>query len=287
MSGENHAAKQLGIGFRFGHLTIAADTGNRKNGYTIWRCDCDCGGSIELDTRTIRRGTVMDCGCITKTKPGQRDLTGQRFGKLVCVEPTAKRKYTSTVWLCQCDCGETVEVPAKQLLNGYVKSCGCLEHPPLKDFVGKRFGSLTVLSYAGKRAGMHRWRCRCDCGNETVVGQTLLQTGKTKSCGCLQKKVILDNLNLVDGTSVTLLEAGKKHRISSNTSGHTGVYLQKRTGKWAAQITFQGKTHFLGSYIKKEDAIKARERGEEEYHDKFLEQYHEECSPVQEVEQKQ
>ena len=25
----------------------------RKNGYTIRNCVCDCGGSIELDTRTV------------------------------------------------------------------------------------------------------------------------------------------------------------------------------------------------------------------------------------------
>lgn len=266
---------KIEAGFQVGRLTVTAPTGRRKNGYMIWHCDCECGGFIELDTRALQRGTYRDCGCLSKVKPGQRDLTGMRFGKLVCVEPTAERKYATTVWRCQCDCGNTAFVPARQLLAGYVKSCGCLEHPPLKDFVGQRFGKLTVLSYAGKRAGMHRWRCRCDCGNETIVGQTLLQTGKTKSCGCLQKKVILDNLNLVDGTSVTRLEAGKKRRIRSNTSGYTGVYLQKRTGRWAAQITFQGRTHFLGSYAKKADAIKARQRGEEEYHDKFLEQYYE------------
>lgn len=265
--------RKIDIGFRFGKLTVAADTGKRKNGYTVWRCECDCGGSVELDTRTIQRGTVLDCGCETRTKPGQRDLTGMRFGKLIAVSPTDKRKCGTTVWRCICDCDKVAYVPAGQFLSGYVKSCGCLSHPPLKDFVGKRFGKLTVLSYEGKRAGMHRWRCLCDCGNETVVGQTLLQTGKTKSCGCLQAEVYRENLKLMDGTSVTLLEAGKKRLISSNTSGYTGVYRQRKTGKWAAQITFRGKTYFLGAYDKKEDAIKARQRGEE-MHDEFLEWYH-------------
>lgn len=265
---------KIEVGFQVGKLTVAAPTEKRKNGYCIWRCTCACGGSIELDTRALQRGTYRDCGCETKVKPGQRDLTGQRFGKLVCLEPTEERRYKSPVWLCQCDCGNKVRVPVSQLTAGYVKSCGCLEHPPLKDFVGKRFGNLTVLSYAGKSAGMHRWRCKCDCGNETIVGQTLLQTGKTRSCGCLKQKKLKENLKLVDGTSVVLLEAGKNRLLSSNTSGYTGVYLQKRTGRWAAQITFQGKTCFLGSYTHIEDAIKARQRGEEETHDKFLEHYY-------------
>lgn len=266
---------KIEIGVQIGKLTVAAPTGKRKNGYMIWRCNCECGGSIELDTRALQRGTYRDCGCETKVKPGQRDLTGMRFGKLVCLEPTEERKYTSTVWKCRCDCGNEALVPARQLLSDYVKSCGCLEHPPLKNFIGKRFGSLTVVSYEGKRAGMHRWRCLCDCGKETVVGQTLLQTGKTKSCGCLQREIIRENQILVDGTSVAKLEAGKKRLLSSNTSGHTGVYQNRKNGKWVAQITFQGKTRYLGAYGKIEDAIKARQRAEEETHDKFLEQYYE------------
>ena len=121
---------------------------------------------------------------------------------------------------------------------------------------------------------MHRWKCRCDCGGETVVGQTLLQTGKTKSCGCLQATVIADNLNLCEGTSVALLEASKRRRLSSNTSGYTGVYQNKRTGKWVAQITFKGKTYCLGTYEDIQEAVAARHRGEE-MHDDFLEWYYE------------
>ncbi len=260
------------IGYRVGMLTVAAPTAERKNGFTIWRCKCDCGGERLLDTRTLQRRTVKDCGCKTKIPPGATDLTGQRFGRLVVVSPTEKRQYGCIVWRCLCDCDNVAYVPTKQLTTGYTKSCGCLGHPPLKDFVGKRFGQLTVIAYEGKRAGMHRWHCKCDCGNETVVGQTLLQTGKTKSCGCLQKTQIINNLNLVDGTSVTILEATKKRRWSSNTSGHKGVYQNKK-GKWVAQITFKRKTYYLGTYDKLEDAVKARQRGEE-IHDDFLDWYY-------------
>lgn len=38
-----------------------------------------------------------------------------------------------------------------------------------------------------------------------------------------------------------------------------------------AQITFKGKTKYLGAYQKREEAVKARLRGEEIY-DEFLEQ---------------
>lgn len=271
MSGAAHPS--IGIGFRVGKLTVQAPTEQRKNGYTVWECRCDCGGSIRLDTRALQRGAIRDCGC-GRIKPGMKDLTGQRFGKLVCLEPTEKRGNSGgTVWRCRCDCGNICLAVSTQLTKGYKKSCGCQSHPPLKDLVGKRFGQLTVLSYAGKQAGMHRWKCLCDCGRETIVGQTLLQTGKTKSCGCLQAASIIDNLKLCDGTSVTMLEASKRHAISSNTSGYTGVYRSARSGKWQAQITFKRKTYYLGSFDKLEDAVKARKRGEE-MHDDFLEWYY-------------
>ena len=73
---------RIETGFRIGKLTVVAPTDQRKNGYTIWNCMCDCGGFIELDTRTLQRGTVRDCGCETKVKPGRKDLTGQRFGRV-------------------------------------------------------------------------------------------------------------------------------------------------------------------------------------------------------------
>lgn len=266
--------KKITPGYHFGKLTVTSDTGKRKNGYIIWNCVCDCGGSIELDVRTIQRRTVRDCGCETKVKPGQKDITGLRFGKLTALYPASGRGCDGDlIWHCKCDCGGEIDAPLHQLRAGYRKSCGCLWHPPLKKYIGRRFGHLTVLEYAGKRSGLHQWRCLCDCGNETVVGQTNLQSGKTKSCGCLQAETARDNLKLVDGTSVTMLEAVKKHLMSTNTSGYTGVYFDKRTRKWVARITFKRKDYSLGSYDKIEDAVKARKRGEE-MHDDFLGWYY-------------
>ncbi len=175
------------------------------------------------------------------------------------------------LWQCRCDCGREVLAESSQLVSGKRKSCGCLGHPQLKDFAGRRFGRLTVLEYAGKVSGMHRWRCICDCGRETVVGQSLLQSGRTKSCGCLRALTYRDNLQLVEGTFITALLVAKEGRlIKSNKSDHNGVYLDKKRGLWVAQITFQGKTRYLGAYVQLEQAVKARQQGEQIY-DAFLE----------------
>lgn len=51
---------------------------------------------------------------------------------------------------------------------------------------GKRFGRLLVLERAGSNSkGNSLWRCRCDCGNETIVVGYSLAGGRSQSCGCL------------------------------------------------------------------------------------------------------
>lgn len=268
------------IGYRIGSLTVISKTDERKSGYTVWNCKCDCGGEIKLDTRYLQRGTVTDCGCKSNVKPGMVDLSGQRFGKLVCIELwSEKDSRGNTQWLCHCDCGNTCIAALPQLRSGYKKSCGCLGHPPLKDYIGKRFHKLVVIGYAGKCDGMHRWKCRCDCGNETIVGQTLLQTGKTKSCGCLRNVKSSDDFETAiargffDGTNIGALEARmNKPPIATNTSGYNGVY-KNANGMWTAQITFKRKTYYLGSYSDIQDAVSARKKGEEMYED-FLEWYY-------------
>lgn len=271
---QKRGGPSIGVGSRVGRLTVAEPTAKRKGGYTVWRCRCDCGGEILLDTRCLQRQTVTDCGCISRVKPGRRDIAGMRFGRLTAIEPTGEAVRGSAVWRCRCDCGGEVCAPLHQLTSGYRKSCGCLSHPERKNYIGRRFGRLTVTAYAGKQDGMHRWKCVCDCGNETVVGQTLLQTGKTKSCGCLQSEIYRENLKLIDGTSVTILEATRNRLSASNTSGHTGVYLNRKNGRWVARITFKGKSYYLGSYAEKSEAIRARERGEA-LHTDFLAWYYE------------
>ena len=265
---------QISVGCRLGQLTVTAPTSQRKNGYTVWLCRCDCGGEILLDTRCLQRGTVTDCGCVSKVKPGQRDVSGMRFGKLTAAEPTGESISGSAVWRCRCDCGGEVCAPLHQLTAGYRKSCGCLSRPVQKDYIGKRFGRLTVTSYAGKWAGMHRWKCICDCGKETIVGQTLLQTGKTTSCGCRQSETCQENLKLIDGTSITILESRKNRLNANNTSGYTGVHRDRKQGKWIAQICFKGKTYYLGSFDDQQDAVRARKRGEA-LHEDFLRWYYE------------
>jgi hypothetical protein len=52
--------------------------------------------------------------------------------------------------------------------------------------IGKVFNRLTVLKFSHSDGNKH-WYCKCSCGNYTTVKTCDLNSGHTKSCGCLQK----------------------------------------------------------------------------------------------------
>ena len=56
----------------------------------------------------------------------------------------------------------------------------------------------------------------------------------------------------------------------TNTSGFKGVYFDKQSGKWKAQISLHGKRHNLGRYQTPEDAYAAYCRAGQTMHGQFF-----------------
>ena len=72
---------------------------------------------------------------------------------------------------------------------------------PFISLVGHRYGSLTVIGFAGVRldgrAKDHpnrTWNCRCDCGETRVYRANDLRRGKTTSCGCKRRNTWSDRI---------------------------------------------------------------------------------------------
>lgn len=61
--------------------------------------------------------------------------------------------------------------------------------PPKIDLTGKKFGRLTVIGPAPNSGKNTNWLCLCSCGTIKPVPTRNLRTGKTNSCGCLQREV--------------------------------------------------------------------------------------------------
>lgn len=182
------------LGNRYGSLVVIGQ--DKKYNKTAWKCRCDCGNITIATGSELRTGRVTSCGvgCPTKLGKGNfKDLSGQRFGRLLVLYRNGSSKNKKVLWHCRCDCGEEVDIVSAQLLNGNTQSCGCLQRELLSerqilDLSNQRFGKLVAIECKGIKNHKAIWKCKCDCGNYCEVPCKYLRNGNTKSCGCLSMK---------------------------------------------------------------------------------------------------
>jgi hypothetical protein len=73
------------------------------------------------------------------------------------------------------------------------------------DLKGQRFGRLVVISFEGTDKYKNAlWLCKCDCGNEKIIGSPQLRKGITHSCGCLHKEQMTQRLVKHNGCGTRL-----------------------------------------------------------------------------------
>jgi hypothetical protein len=127
-----------------------------------------------------------------------KDLTGQRFGRLVAQEVVGRNANGESLWRCLCDCKNEKVVASSVLTKGESTSCGCLRKElaaalsaainARKDLTGKRFGKFVVTGPSAEATdGQSRiWNLRCDCGGTHAASTRDLAVGAVRSCGCLR-----------------------------------------------------------------------------------------------------
>jgi hypothetical protein len=202
-------------GRRFGRLVVlerAADDYVAPSGkrFPCWHVLCDCGTQTTIRGSQMRSGRTRSCGCL-RTEAFQEaqaersrriDLIGQRFGDLIVVERAADYVRPSdgrcdVRWRAACDCGGETVTSGTCLRLGLTTSCGC-RRGTTDDLTGSVYARLTVIERAGSLVGpsgsrVALWRCRCECGTETVVATARLRNGQTRSCGCLSREATAAN----------------------------------------------------------------------------------------------
>lgn len=123
------------VGQHFGRLLVIQDTHKvNTDGRKIYKCLCDCGNIHEANSHTLINGHTKSCGCLNHEKIVQRgqnskkDLSGQKFGKLLVLKDSGKRGQKGEVyWTCLCDCGKETLVYGSNLVQHRILSCGCLK----------------------------------------------------------------------------------------------------------------------------------------------------------------
>lgn len=144
------------------------------------------------------------------------NLENKKFGMLIVLELAPKTKNRSTLWLCQCDCGNKITARNKNLLEGVTTDCGCISKKGLKQ--GQKVARLTLIKEIPADRG-RSWECVCDCGKELRVREFQIRNGIIKSCGCLKNEYAKVG-NKVHGYNKTRLqrihESMKKRCYSKN-----------------------------------------------------------------------
>ena len=180
-------------GKQFDELTVIEMLYNYQNKHRTY---CRCIGIDEKEY--IVRQDALISG-VTHTIHGacsggkQHDITGQRFGKLIAIEPIDERASNGGVrWKCRCDCGNYVYPTMNNLKRKHTTSCGCVKEDFIEsckiNIIGQKFGKLTVIEEVKIENKEKRMMlCHCDCGNNHICSVSDLTTGHTMSCGCLNK----------------------------------------------------------------------------------------------------
>lgn len=184
-------------GKKFNHLTIIRELGGGKV-----LCKCDCGNEVIKNKQAVIKKRLISCGCITRNEI-KRDLTGQRFGMLVVLKQ-ADEEYNS--FICKCDCGNEITVTRGHLINGSIKSCGCLKSTNMKKTQRNAFFDGTAI-YAIKNGKANK-------NNSTGVKGVCFLPAQNKYMAYLtikKKNINLGYYDTLEEAKQTRLRAEKKY----------------------------------------------------------------------------
>ena len=149
-------------GMTFGEWTVLGfdESSCGNSGGRRWICRCSCGRVKSVLGNLLRRGESKSCGHDTYKKLSKaltKDITGQRFGRLVAISIDHYKSSGSShgaYWKCHCDCGNDCVVLSYHLTSGTTKSCGCL----MDETFGKQ---ITHHLYNSRLYGIYAHRRRC------------------------------------------------------------------------------------------------------------------------------
>ena len=97
---------------------------------------CDCGNECIRIFKEVRSGHTTTCGCrTTRYKSYHDDFIGQKFNRLTIIGYDGVNNDHKMLAKCKCDCGNIHIATLRDIKNGHVKSCGCLQ----KEIARNRF----------------------------------------------------------------------------------------------------------------------------------------------------
>lgn len=224
----------------------------------------------------------------------KKDISGQRFGKLVAlyIDEEKSKERKRLYWWCQCDCNSPLKsIDGASLRSGNTQSCGCVQKEKIKQR-SKKYNKYDLESeeygIGYTEDGKEFWFDKEDYEkiknyywNFDDKGAVCTKTYPQNSTLYIHRVIMevedhntqVDHIkhNRFDNRKSQLRIADNKHNnrnkglVKRNTTGITGVYYNKKSGSWYAQIKVNYKIIHLGSFKTKEEATEARKQAENKY----------------------
>ena len=200
---------------------------------------------------------------------------GDRYGRLLNIAAYVKSKNGRWYHLMRCDCGTVKEVAGGELKKGSVRSCGCFRVEQKSTH-----GMTRRAEYWVWNAMRQRCENKNDPNYDNYGGRGISVCDRWKSFENFisdmgfrpSKNSTIDRVDNDKGYSPDNCEwtSRKNQSINQrirkdNTTGHKGVYKIPGKDAYFSKITVDKKSHYLGYFKSKEDAIEARQKAEAKY----------------------
>jgi len=177
-------------GKKFGKLTAQERVPLKKR--TKWKCQCDCGSSVEVYAQNLVTGNTTTCGCSGRGRKSKIDITGEKFGRLTVLSQYTGEEKTGgggTNWNCLCDCGSQVVKNGYALRAGDIKTCGCGSHPLKYDDPSKAAFNELLAQYKKNAKKTGRAFSLTEDEFRKLTGSICHYCGRTPSqLGCYRTK---------------------------------------------------------------------------------------------------
>ncbi len=218
------------------------------------------------------------------------NLLGQKFNLLEVIRYNGKNKYGANLWLCKCNCGNEKVVSSGDLRNKKVQSCGCLKKDKsyFKKYNEYDINDECVKVYLNEDKSnsficdnsdwellkQYKW-CFNDRYVSTIINKKrilihrlIMQPLENQEVDHIDNNPLNNKKNNLRICSSSENNMNRK-KPKNNTSGHKGVYFDKKAQKWRVYIQINKRTKYIGSYEDIETAIKYREKYEKEIYKEF------------------